>query len=397
MGIEHVQSGKQGQTILLLENSLYKTGAFVSALAVAESLRCTCRIEFVLPTRSVLAPDVVAHGYVCHALPMSEIGRSWKKLLAYLPMLLINAWRLRRLLAQRDVHVLLVNDYYNMLGVMVKLTGWQGTLITMVRLMPANQHPVLNAWWTRLGLVFSRYMVAVSRAVLAQLPQHSKAVAVYDPIEFHEKYPVVLPQDVQSGGGQVRCLYLANYIAGKGHAYALDAFASAYAINPALRLKFVGGDMGLEKNQALKRELQTGAGARGLGEVVEFEGFVTDVEMEIKSADIVLNFSEAESFSRTCVEGAGFGRPVIATRCGGPEEIVEDHVSGLLVDVGCVDQMTRAILSLASNETLRMQMGAAGRMLVQQRFSEEAFVKQFGDMLSDIYKKKRSVRHAEIR
>ncbi|MDP3325452.1 MAG: glycosyltransferase family 4 protein [Hydrogenophaga sp.] len=144
-----------------------------------------------------------------------------------------------------------------------------------------------------------------------------------------------------------------------------------------MRLRFVGGDMDLEKNRVLKASLKLAAVQMGLGDVVTFDGYSNDVELDIKRADIVLNFSESESFSHTCLEACAFGRPIIATRCGGPEEIIEEGVTGLLVPVADVEAMTMAIVALAGDALLRQRMGEAGRRLVRERFSSQAFVAGF--------------------
>ena len=343
----------------------------MSAMAMAKALRTEYEIEFVLPAKSTLHSVVEAAGIVCHSLPMSELGRSWTRLLRYLPVLLHNTVRIRLLLCRRDIHLLVMNDYYNLLGVMSKCTGWRGQLLTMVRLLPLSQQLVLNWIWTALALRFSSNVVAVSKAVAGQLPASERVVTLYDPNNFGERHKNL---EERQREGLVRCLYLANYIAGKGHEYGLQAFAWAYAQDSTLRLRFVGGDMGLRKNRDLKAAILHSAVAMGLGDIVACDDYSKDVELDIKQADIVLNFSESESFSMTCMEACAFGRPVIATRCGGPEEIVDHGVSGLLVEVNDVQAMGEAILKLAKDQVLREAMGQAGHRIVRERFSNDRFV-----------------------
>lgn len=356
--------------VVLVENSLHTTGAFISALAIAEAFREDYVFEFVLPAASTLKDKIEVAGFAYHTLPMTEIGRSWSRLVKYVPVLLMNTVRLRRLMRARQTEILIINDYYNLLGFMAKLTGWRGLLCTYVRLMPSNQHRLLNRVWTIFALWGSTAVLAVSQAVAAQFPTSPKVRVLYDPQRFDERHP---PTN-QQGGGLVQCLYLANYIAGKGHIHGLQAFAQAYELNPTLRLRFVGGDMGLEKNRTLKATLERNAIQMGLGDVVTCDGYSSDVELDIKRADIVLNFSESESFSCTCLEASTYGRAIIATRCGGPEEIVDDDVTGLLLKVGDVKAMGAAILRLSKDRALRDAMGQAGRSIVRERFSERRFL-----------------------
>lgn len=368
--------------LILLENSLHKTGAFNSALYIAKALHYTHDVELVIPTSSKLHSDLSAAGIVCHRLPMVEVGRSWRKLLLYIPILAFNALNLHRLLIRRNATVLMVNDYYNMLGVCVRLTGWGGKILTVVRLLPANQHRLLNRIWTTLGMMFTHHMIAVSGAVARQLPSDPKVVLLYNPIGLTEKYSSFFKRTGGAGDGLIYCLYPANYIAGKGHGTALEAFARAYRDCPSLRLRFVGGDMGLEKNRDLKAELLVKAAQLRVQDVVIVDGFSADIELDIKNSDIILNFSESESFSHTCIEASAFGKPIIATRCGGPEEIVENDVTGLLVDIGDLPAMVAAILRLANSPSTRQNMGEAGRLAVWKKFSERSFLDGFHSLLS---------------
>lgn len=352
--------------LLLLENSLHTTGAFGSAMKIADDLAPIYDIEFLLPSTSTLKPIVEAAGMVCHVLPMSEIGRSWWRLLKYVPLLMVNTIRLRQLIYTRKFNVMVVNDYYNLLGFTVRASGWRGIVLTFVRLLPFSQQRHVNKLWVTLALWGSDKVLAVSRAVEAQLPASKKVEVFYNPVRFEERLPAAAGR---RDDDEVRCLYLSNYIVGKGQLHGLQAFAQAYRDNPALRLRFVGGDMDLEKNRKLKSALQAMACHLGVDSVVTFDGYSNEVERDIKEADIVLNFSESESFSQTCLEASAFGRPIIATRCGGPEEIVQDGVSGLLVDTKDVNAMATAVLRLSRDREMREAMGIAGRSLVREQFS----------------------------
>lgn len=369
--------------LLLLENALHKTGAFSVALTVVVTLRKQYDIELVLSTASTLRTAVNEAGIVCHVLPMIELGRSWRKLLIYLPALLFNTLKLRRLLSRCNADGLIVNDYYNLLGACIRLSGWQGKILTMVQLLPSNQHRIMNKIWTTVGLLFSSRLVAVSKAVAQQLPNNPKVIVLYNPVCYVEKYPLLF-EPTYAKDGLVRCLYPANYIAGKGHEIALEAFALAWQVCPLLRLKFVGGDMGLEKNHALKLKLQVRATQLGVQDVVSIDDFSNDIEFEIKNSDIVLNFSQSESFSMTCAEASAFGRPIIATRCGGPEEIVTDGVTGLLVDIDDLASMKNAILKLASSKSIRQQFGNAGHFSIRERFSYKNFQVNFNKIWNEL-------------
>lgn len=101
---------------------------------------------------------------------------------------------------------------------------------------------------------------------------------------------------------------------------------------PEIRVVFVGGSL-LSRHYRLQEErLRRLARELHLEGQVEFVGAKPPQEVAAlmrKSALLVLP-SRAESFGAVLVEALACGTPVVATRCGGPEEIVTDGV-GILV------------------------------------------------------------------
>lgn len=373
----------QRHRILVIDNSVATTGAYRSALAMARALRDDADIQFVLPAAPALHSEFASLGFRSHVLPMVEISRSVHRLLAYVPMLVLNGLRLRRLLGRERVDVLVANDYYNLLPTMVRLLGWRGRILTIVRLLPAAQQPWLNRVWIAAMRFASDRVIAVSNAVATQLPDHTRAEVLYFPVGRGLESIPYTPPPALAAESSVTFLYLANYIHGKGQGHALRAFAEVLQTFPSCRLCFVGGDMGLEKNAAYREALLVEAERHGLLGSVAFEGQVDNIAAVIHAADVVLNFSESESFSHTCVEAGLLGRPVIATRCGGPEEIVEDGTTGLLVPCAAVDEMANAMLRLVRNPSLRQEMARAAWSHTRERFGEAGFAATMARLIAD--------------
>lgn len=369
--------------ILLLDNSVATTGAYRSALAMAQAIGVHAMTEFALPHAPALHSEIASLGFRSHVLPMVEIGRSFRRLVTYLPRLIVNGLRLRRMLSRERMDVLVANDYYNLLPAMVRLMGWRGRIITIVRLLPAAQQPLLNRLWIAAMRFTSNHVIAVSRAVAAQLPNTVRAEVLYFPVGRRFELIPFAPPPADDQEASVTFLYLANYIQGKGQLHALHAFANVAEAWPSARLLVVGSDMGLAKNAAYRDTLLLAAARLGLAERIQFRGPVEDVVTAIQAVDIVLNFSESESFSHTCVEAGLLGRPVIATRCGGPEEIVEDGATGLLVPCGDVDLMAEAMQRLLGERTLRRAMGRAAWTRTRERFGEAGFAATMLGLITD--------------
>lgn len=76
-----------------------------------------------------------------------------------------------------------------------------------------------------------------------------------------------------------------------------------------------------------------------------------------------------EAFGMPPAEAMACGVPVVATRAGGLPEVVEDGVTGLLVQREDPEALASAILTLLRNPALARTMGEAGRRRVERLFS----------------------------
>lgn len=368
------------KNMLIIDNSVSYTGAIKCAINEAKLLSKNANVLFIIPRRSQIGQHIRDEGLQVFPLPLVEIRRSMLTAFLYLPCLITNAFRLQQIIRQHSIDIIQVNDFYNLLGVMIRLLGFKGKLITYVRLLPSSRPYLLRMLWVHLAQRFSDHVIAVSDAVFNQLPAKDNTHRLYDPLIFEEKYTPAVPSEKD----EVVLLYLANYIRGKGQDYAIRAFATAYRQNANLRLRFTGSDMGRPKNQKYFEELQFVVESLGLSDVVTFGGFESDIELAIKNSDIVLNFSESESFSMTCAEASYYGKPVIATRCGGPEEIICHGETGLLVESRNTTEMAEAILSLASSVARRQSMGMAARRHVTDKFNVTEYMTFLRQLLHKI-------------
>ncbi|MGO9232432.1 MAG: glycosyltransferase family 4 protein [Bryobacteraceae bacterium] len=89
-----------------------------------------------------------------------------------------------------------------------------------------------------------------------------------------------------------------------------------------------------------------------------------------QAADVVCQLSRwQEAFGWMIAEAMACSRPVVATRVGGIPEIVEDGVSGYLVNRRQPAEAADRALRLLKDAELRRQMGACGRRAVEERFN----------------------------
>lgn len=90
------------------------------------------------------------------------------------------------------------------------------------------------------------------------------------------------------------------------------------------------------------------------------------------AADVFVLPSRYELFGMVMIEAMACGVPVVATRFGGPAEVISHGVDGMLVDPRDTRSMAEEIRTLLEDPALRKAMGAAARARVERTYSWEA-------------------------
>ena len=137
--------------------------------------------------------------------------------------------------------------------------------------------------------------------------------------------------------------------------------------------------------QALRNQIET----LGLTGRVTLAGrWEGDITIFLAAIDVLVISSEQESFGLTAIESLAVETPVVATRCGGPAEIIEDGSDGFLVDVKDPPAMANAVLKLLADPAMRSAFGEAGRIRVSMRFTERQYVQGMQDALLELSRSK---------
>jgi sugar transferase (PEP-CTERM/EpsH1 system associated) len=116
--------------------------------------------------------------------------------------------------------------------------------------------------------------------------------------------------------------------------------------------------------------------ARAL-ELAWLPGERTDIAELMRGFDLFVLPSLAEGISNTILEAMATGLPIVATRVGGNQELVEEGRSALLVPAGDAKAMAAAIAVYVDDAVKCARHGAAGRDAVEARFSMDAMVSAY--------------------
>jgi glycosyltransferase involved in cell wall biosynthesis len=124
-------------------------------------------------------------------------------------------------------------------------------------------------------------------------------------------------------------------------------------------------------NEAYVARLRMLVAEAGIEDRVSWLGEREDVPDLMCALDVLLLPSWEEPFGRALIEAMALGVPVVSTNVGGPPEILEDGREGYLIAPRDPGAWAAAIRRIADSESGAAEMGRAGRLNVQRRFTVE--------------------------
>ena len=225
-------------------------------------------------------------------------------------------------------------------------------------LVTGDLYPGLAVWILRAGVRFlPRLVIANSHATLASLHLPEGR----GPLRTVIDNAVDLPHGSRTRHSHrpLRVGIVGRLAPWKGQDVFLRAFARAGSQVSAQAIVVGGALFGEDDYAAQLKDLSQ---ELGIETRVQFTGHVQDVQAQLREMDILVHASTVpEPFGKVIVEGMSAGLPVVATAAGGPLEIVDSEVNGLLVPPGDVEAMAHAMERLMASPELRKRLGEAGR------------------------------------
>ncbi|MFA9558195.1 glycosyltransferase [Evansella sp. AB-rgal1] len=154
----------------------------------------------------------------------------------------------------------------------------------------------------------------------------------------------------------------------KGQDVFIKAAKLLHPKHPELKFLIVG-DVLFDKKEELEYKKHLIQMAEGC-HYIEFLGYQDNIPSFIQTIDILVHASiREEPFGRVIIEGMAAKKPVIASALGGPLEIIEDGVSGLLYGAGSDVELAIQIEKIISNEELYNNISKQGYYSFQVNFN----------------------------
>lgn len=250
------------------------------------------------------------------------------------------------------------------------------------------------------AMLLASRTVAVSRSLRDQLLDtgrryvkpfiQGRVLAIYNGFDFVE-IDATLARESRAAArvalgvpaDRPTALHVGGIFRDKGQLAVIEGMLPAVVAEvPDFHLTFVGG----VKDADYERRCREAVVRLGLSRNVTFAGYLSKsgVYRWYRAADFLVLPSEREGLPRCAVEAQAFGLPVVATAIVGSVEAVRDGETGQLVPLDRLDDMARACVRLATDESLRRRLGRAAAAHVRASFGLERNVRAFESLYRDI-------------
>jgi glycosyltransferase involved in cell wall biosynthesis len=247
-------------------------------------------------------------------------------------------------------------------------------------LSPGDFSPLLIKFIALFGKVFPERILAVSNITRDHLVKNgvknSRVQVIFNGID-HERLEIETTKNIrnelklENGTRLVGCI--GRIIPQKGQKSLLLAIPEVIRRYPETFFLIIG-DVFL-KEEGYKKELLEIIKKNRIEDRVKFTGFRMDIGDIMKSLDILVFPSIApESFGLSILEAMAIGKPVVASNTGGVSEIIEDGITGMLIEPNHPEQIADRIIRLFSDQEMYDTIAQNAKEVANKRFSLQKYV-----------------------
>ena len=222
-------------------------------------------------------------------------------------------------------------------------------------------------------------LLVVSKALAASIKSkfNVDSEVVFDMLgpEFLHESPRIREED-----GSFRFIAVGSLLPIKGYDLLIRSFADSGLRNRHCKISFVGDGPERQRLELLVEEC-------GLTQSVTFLGRMKKEEIVrmLRDSDAFIVSSHSETFGVACIEALSQGLPCIATKCGGPEEILTEK-DGVLIEPDDQEALKEALLFMYENHSRYDREDISARCL--SRFSPQVIAGRLTQIFQEVVDKR---------
>jgi len=244
-----------------------------------------------------------------------------------------------------------------------------------------------NVFWGKWLLVIPRWILTNSfyaKEKLIDLKRTQNILTlpnVIDLMEF-DKQRQTSPKNIVFQSERIILVTVARLVTAKRIDRFLKIVASLQSSSPKVRGLIIGD--GPERNnlEKLSRQLNL------THETIRFLGYRDDVPEILSQCDIFVLTSDAEGFPNVLLEAMAASLPIVTTPAGDAGRVVEDGITGYVVDFDDIKGFDDRIQTLSKSTVLRQKFGEAGRLRAETLYNADNLAEQLLAMYRKISQKR---------
>jgi glycosyltransferase involved in cell wall biosynthesis len=278
--------------------------------------------------------------------------------------------RLAEFLKKEQISILHAHDFKANFYALAARRKFPLPLVTTLHLW--NRNNLVTAFYEFLdALLVRRFdrIIGVSPAIVEEAKRwhipEAKLRVILNGIDI-ARFKQLPPRPVN---GKLVIGSIGRLVAQKGYPIFLQMAAQILQRHPQIHFLLVG-------DGPVREELEAEAKKLGIAEKVTFAGQRDPVETAYGEMDIFVSSSLSEGLPIALLEAMAARLPVVATRVGAVPEVIEDNISGLLVESENLQALVDAVESLLDDPAKKQALAEGGFRRAQEHFSAENMARQ---------------------
>jgi glycosyltransferase involved in cell wall biosynthesis len=249
--------------------------------------------------------------------------------------------------------------------------------------------------WARFRSRFFDSVICISGAVQQRLGSRGidNTKIIYNAIDVGEfrarvsKKPRSVREEFHVPASAPFIGLVGNFQEWKGQIIVVNAMKIVIRKHPNAVCLFIGNVSSVHRKDiayynAVRKAIDDGK----LKENIILTGYRSDIPDIINALDIMIHASiDPEPFGRVLLEGMCLEKPVIATDMGGPTEIIEDGISGILIPPGDPEILAERIDGLLQNPDHGRELGMNALKQVEKKFGLQRFSVEINSLYTDLF------------
>ena len=301
-------------------------------------------------------------------------GNRWTKA-NYLSFL-----KLRKLIRRYRVDILHSHNTYSLMDSSLCRMTLPG--VKSVHTFHFGNYPHLTKKYQMAESVFCRvpdHLVAVGREQMKTLLDtfpipEDRISTIWNGIDRAPRDPDMEIVRRYGMGDRIIIGTIGNLIEQKGYTHLLDVAGILKTRHPGAVFLIVG-------DGPLRQGLEEKCRELGLRDTVHFLGAVKNAAARVLPLfDIFFQPSLWEAMSIVVLEAMGEGKPVLATRVGENVHLIEEDLTGMLVDPMDVEGMAAKLGVLITDARRREELGISGRRMFERTCTAEQMARRYEDL-----------------